>query len=193
MTRIKLVALFVAVAGSLLYFYSHFNPPETWENHNKKGLSALQKFHYEQAEKHFVQALKLAETVSSNDHRLHFSLNQLAEVYRLQAKFSAAELVLKRSLALDEQKFGPRHLNVALRLNNLAGNYRLRGKYEEAETLLKRAVQILQESLGGEHPLVGNLLEHYAHLLHKMGRSAEARELKSRYQAIYSMQNTENQ
>jgi Flp pilus assembly protein TadD len=193
MTRTKLIALFVAVAGSLLYFYSYFTSPETWEIHNKKGLSALQNSHYAEAEKHFVQALKLAQTVSSGDHRLHFSLNQLAEIYRLQSKFAAAESVLKRSLALDEQKFGPRHINVALRLNNLAGNYRLRGKYAEAETLLKRAVKILQESLGTEHPLVGNILEHYAHLLDKMGRFVEARALESRYQAIYSMQNVGNQ
>jgi tetratricopeptide (TPR) repeat protein len=193
MNRTKLVALFVAIVGSALYLHSYFNPVETWESHNKKGMSAFQKSNYIEAEKHFVQALEMAESFSPNDNRLHFILYQLAENYRIQSKFPEAERVLLRILEIDKKKFGPEHPNVALGLNNLAGNYRLLGKYEEAEALLKRALQILEKSLGKEHPLVGNILEHYAHLLHKMGRSIEAEKLESRFHAIYSGQGSENQ
>jgi tetratricopeptide (TPR) repeat protein len=193
MTRTKLVALFVAVAGSLLYLHNYFNPPETWESHNKKGVSVFEESRYAEAEKHFVQALELAETSPLNDGRLYFSLSQLAEIYRVQSKFIEAERVLKLILAMDEKKFGSKHLNVALRLNNLAGNYRVRGKYDEAESLLKRALKILEESLGPEHALVGNILEHYSHLLNEMSRSVEAENLEKRYKAIYSRQDRENQ
>jgi tetratricopeptide (TPR) repeat protein len=193
MTPTKLVAIFVAVAGSLLYLNSYFSQPETWEGHNNKALSAFRESHYAEAEKHFVQALKLAETFYDDDHRLSFSLNQLAEIYQVQSKFVEAGRVLKRSLAIDEKKFGPKHLNVALRLNNLAGNYRMRGNYEEAESLLKRALKILEESLGKEHSLVANILEHYAYLLQKMGKPVEAQSLERRYKAIYSVQDSENQ
>ena len=193
MTPTKLVALFVAVAGLLLYLNSYFSQPETWESHYKKGVSAFRESHYAEAEKHFAQALELAEMSSLNDRRLYSNLTQLTEIYRVQSKFAEAERVLKRLLTMDEKKFGPKHLNVALRLNNLAGNYRVRGKYEEAESLLKRALKILEESLGKEHPLVANILEHYAHLLKKMGQSVEAENLERRYKAIYSGQDRGNQ
>ncbi len=193
MTKTKLVALIVAVAGSLLYLYSYLNPPETWESHNKKGVSAFQASRYAEAENHFIQALELAENAPINNDRLHFSLYQLAEIYRIQSKFVEAELVLKRTLEIDEELLGPKHPNVAFGLNNLASNYRVRGRYEEAEALLEKALKILEESLGREHALVGNILEHYVHLLKKMDRSAEAEKLESRLRVIYSAQGMENQ
>jgi tetratricopeptide (TPR) repeat protein len=192
MTRIKLVALVVAVVGTLLYVQSYLNPPETWESHNQEGVKAFQESRYAEAEEHFVQALELAESLPSQDRRLYFSLYQLAEIYRIQFKFVEAERILKRILAVDEKAFGPKHPNVAFALNNLAGNYRMRGKYEEAEALLKQALKILEESLGKEHALVGNILEHYAHLLHKMDRSIEAEKLESLFQAISSAQDIKN-
>lgn len=193
MTRIKIVALFVAVVGSLLYLYSYFNPPETWETHNEKGVSAFRESHYAEAEKHFIEAVALAKMLPPSDPRLYFSLNQLAEIYRFQSKFVEAEQMLQQILEIYENQFGAQHPNVALTLNNLAANYRVRGKYEESETFLKRALNILEEALGKEHPLVGNILEHYAHLLHKMGHSVDAEKLEKRYQGIYSQQDKENQ
>lgn len=193
MTRIKLVALVVAVVGTLLYVQSYLNPPETWESHNQKGVKAFQESRYAEAEEHFVQALELAESLPPQDRRLYFSLYQLAEIYRVQFKFAEAERILKLILAVDEKAFGPKHSNMAFALNNLAANYRMRGKYEEAEALLKQALKILEESLGKEHALVGNILEHYAHLLHKMDRPVEAEKLESRFQAIFSAQDLANQ
>ena len=193
MTRTKLIALFVAIVGSLLYFYNYFNPPETWQDHNKKALSAFHDSRYAEAEKHFVPALELIEAFPPNDPRFVFILYQLAEIYRIQSKFVEAEKMLKQILSVEEKKLGFNHPNVALGLNNLAGNYRERGRYEEAETLLKQALKILEDTLGKESSLVGNILEHYAHLLHKMGRHIEAGKLESRYQAIYSSLSKDNQ
>lgn len=193
MSRTKLLALIVAIVGSVLYVYSYMNPPETWESHNKKGVNAFHEGRHADAEKHFVKALEVAETFPPNDNRLYFSLGQLAEIYRLQSKFVEAEQILKRTLAIDEKILGPKHPNRALNLNNLAANYRIRGRYEEAESLLKQALKILEESLGKEHVLVGNILEHYAHLLHKMDRSVEAEKLENRSKAIFSAQEAKNQ
>ncbi|MBC8283682.1 MAG: tetratricopeptide repeat protein [Nitrospinae bacterium] len=189
MNKIKLVALLVAILGTLLFFKTHFDSSETWENLNKKGLSAYHESRYVEAEKHFLKAVKLAEISSKEGHRLYFSLNQLAEVYRIQSKFTEAEQVLKQLLESYKKYFGPKHINVALTLNNLAVNYRARGKFEESENLLKQALEILEESFDSNHPLVGNILEHYAHLLHEMGRHSEAERLESRFQKISSETN----
>jgi len=193
MTRTKIIALIVAVAGSLLYVHSYLNPPDTWETHNKKGVSAFQTSRHAEAEKHFIQALEFTEKYPVNNNRLRFSLYQLAEIYRIQSKLIEAELILKRILAIDEKILGPKHPNVASGLNNLASNYRVRGKHEEAEALLKQSLKILEESLGKEHALVGNILDHYAHLLHKMDRPVEAKKLEIRSQVISSAHGMENQ
>lgn len=193
MTRTKIIALIVAVAGSLLYVNSYLNPPETWESHNKKGVSAFHASRHAEAENHFILALELADKPPINNDRLRFSLYQLAEIYRIQSKLIEAGLILKRTLAIDEKILGPKHPNVALGMNNLASNYRERGKHDEAEALLKQALNILEESLGKEHGMVGNILDHYAHLLHKMDRPVEAEKLESRSQVISSAQGMKNQ
>jgi tetratricopeptide (TPR) repeat protein len=192
MTRIKFIALFVAIVGTGLYIYSYFNPPQTWERLNQKGISAFKASRYEEAEKYLIQALELAEVVPLNDRRLYFSLYQLAEIFRIESKFDEADVLLKRILEIDTTKYGREHQNVAFALNNLAVNSRMRGQYGEAEALLKQALDILERSLGKDHPLVGNILEHYAYLLRQMGRSVEAEKLERRYQEIFSKQTMNN-
>jgi tetratricopeptide (TPR) repeat protein len=192
MNRIRFVALLVALLGTLLFLNNQFNQPETWESINGKGLSAFHESNYAEAEQHFIKAVKLGKTFSSDDHRLNFSLNQLAEIYRIQSKFAEAEQVLKQLLESYKIKFGPSHINVALTLNNLAANSRTQGKFEDAEILLKQALKIIENSLGAEHPIVGNLLEHYAHLLRQANRTTEAEEIEKRYHEIYSRLGTDN-
>lgn len=176
MTRTKAIALFVAVVGSLLYLKTEFFPPaKGWEYFNKSGLSAYGKKNYIEAEKQFVAALQEAEKFALDDPRFVLSLNNLAEIFRIQARHAEAELYLKRSLENAEKIYGPEHTSVAANLNNLAANYRVRGMYAEAEPFAKRALDIWQKTLGPENPLVLFALEGYVDLLKKMGRNAEAK------------------
>jgi len=52
-------------------------------------------------------------------------------VYIRQGKYSEAEPLCQRALAIDEKALGPNHPNVATNLNNLAELYRAQGKYSE--------------------------------------------------------------
>ena len=70
-------------------------------------------------------------------------------VYIRQGKYSEAEPLCQRALAIDEKALGPNHPNVATNLNNLAELYRAQGKYSEAESLYQRALAI-DESIGAE-------------------------------------------
>ena len=115
MTRMKLVVYITAFLGTVLYAYNYLNPPQTWEVENKKAITAFHKSQFDEAEKHFVQALKLAETFSVKDPRLYFSLGQLAEFYRIQSMFLKAEKVLHHTLVIDDKVFGPKHYNKALK------------------------------------------------------------------------------
>ena len=88
MTKTKAIALFVIVAGTLLYLKSVLYPPvPPWEAHNQAGMTAYQEKNYPEAEKQFKTALAEAEKFSIDDWRLTLTLENLAEIYRLQSKF----------------------------------------------------------------------------------------------------------
>ena len=81
------------------------------------------------------------------------TLNNLANVYRAQGKYSEAEGLFKRALAIREKALGASHPDVGQTLHNLANLYLNQGKYSEAEGLYKRALVIREKALGVEPPL----------------------------------------
>lgn len=181
MTKTRAIALFVAVAGSLLYLTTvYFSPSKNWEDYNQAGLAAYGKKDYAEAEKQLAAALKEAEKFPLNDSRLNLSLNNLMEIYRVQAKYAEAEPYIKRSLEMAEKIYGPENPNVAAHLINLARNYHDRGMYAEAEPLSKRALYIWEKAFGRDHHLVIFALKSYANLLRKMDRDAEAESYEAR-------------
>ena len=181
MTKTRAFALFVAVVGTLLYLKTVFYPPtRNWEEYNKAGLTASGREDYAEAEIQLAAALKEAEKFSLDYPRLTLSLNNLAEIYRTQAKYAEAEPYIKRSVEIAENIYGREHPIVAAYLNNLAENYRVRAMYAEAEPLSKRALDIWEKALGREDPLVLSAMKNHADLLRKLGRDAEAESYETR-------------
>ena len=80
-------------------------------------------------------------------------LHNLAVLYQDQGKYSEAEPLFKRALAIDEKTLGPDHPSVAKVLGNLAVLYQAQGRYSEAEPLYKRALEIDEKTLGPGSPL----------------------------------------
>jgi len=186
MNKTKIIALLIAILGTVLFLNSYLKETEGWESLNQKGVTAFKESRYAEAEKYFVQAVDLAEKFSEKDLRINFSLNQLAEIYRIQSKYNKAEQVLRKLLDVYKKQLGTEHVNVALTLNNLAVNFRMQKKYEEAETALKEAIQILGKSLGPDHSLVEGLLQHYAFLLNIMGHAEDLKKINKRIDEIHS-------
>ena len=102
------------------------------------------------------------------------SLNNLAELYKSQARYAEAEPLMKRALAIKEKTLGADHPEVALCLNNLGELYRMEGRYAEAEPLLVRALESREKSLGATHPSVAQSLNSLGALFEGQGRYAEA-------------------
>ncbi len=184
MSKTKIFAFIVAICGTALYFLNYVFQEKTWESHINSGISFYQSGNYAKAEDHFKAALKQAETFETGDARLHFTLNNLVEIYRTQLKYTQAEPIIKRVLEIDEKLLGADHPNIAASLSNLADNYIAQENYSEAEPLYKRALVIWDKRLGSKNFLVGQLLKKYAKLLHKLGRKPEAEILESRAQKI---------
>ncbi len=155
-----------------------------WDSIMADAVKAYQQADYAEAEKLLLAALKEAEKFGERDPRLATSLNNLAVLYNAQGKYTEAEPLYQRSLAIREKALGPEHPDVAQSLNNLAVLYNAQGRYAQAEPLYQRALAIREKALGPEHPNVATVLENYAALLHKLNRDAEADKMEARAQAI---------
>ena len=156
-----------------------------WEKLNAVGMKALQEGRYAEAEQHWTAALKEAEKFGGQDPRLATSLNNLAELYRVQGQYAEAEPLYRRALAIWEKALGPEHPDVAAGLNNLAELYRAQGQYAEAEPLFQRALAIWEKAHGPEHPDVAQSRNNLAALYGAQGRYAEAEPLYKRALAIW--------
>jgi tetratricopeptide (TPR) repeat protein/CHAT domain-containing protein len=113
------------------------------------------------------------------------ALNNLAIVYKAQGKYSEAEELYKRDLAISEKSLGASHPNVAQTLNNLANLYHDQGKYTDAVELHKRALAIREKALGKGHPNVAQSLQNLAGVYSDQAKYAEAERLFERAQVIY--------
>ena len=108
-----------------------------------------------------LEAQKLEETVktrygeSNPNHGL--TLGLLSNVYHAQGKYTEAEELLKRVLAIFEQTRG-NEINIAATLGNLARLYDDQGHYSEEEAALKRALSIYQRIRGENSAEVGHVL-----------------------------------
>jgi len=141
---------------------------------------------YDKAQVYYEQALSIRERVlDKDDPNIVISLNNLAELYRIQGKYAETEPLLQRALTISEKVFGQEHPNVAQSLNNLALLYVSQGKYSEAEPLFQQALGILKKVLGEEHPNVANSLNNLAILYADIGNYGQAKLLFERALAVW--------
>ena len=110
--------------------------------------------------------------------------NEYAALLHSLARYSEAEPLFRRALAIDEAKYGPDHTTVAIRLNNLARLLQATNRLDEAEPLFRRALGIEEASYGPDHPIVATHLNNLAALLWASNRLDEAEPLYRRALAI---------
>nr|MDZ7998546.1 tetratricopeptide repeat protein [Aulosira sp. DedVER01a] len=111
------------------------------------------------------------------DKDLATSLNNLAELYESQGKYSQAEPLYIQALDLRRRLLGKEHPDVASSLNNLAGLYRSQGKYSQAEPLYIQALDLRRRLLGEEHPDVASSLNNLATLYESQEKYSQAEPL----------------
>jgi len=169
-----------------------------WQTLSQEGYTAFEKRRYVQAETRFQDALKLAESLTQGKEaakakdeedrqdfeRLTKSLNNLAALYHLQAKYEMAEAMYDRCLDLKLELYGDDHLEVAVNLHNLAALSCAKLRWEKAEILYTRALEIREKHLGMEHAELVPILKNYAIMLRKIKREDEAAAMEARKSAI---------
>ncbi len=115
-------------------------------------------------------------------------LYNLANMYRTQGRYSEAEPLYRRSLAVHEQQLGSDHPDTATSLIHLASLYHDQGRYKESEPLFRRSLDIYEKHLGEDHPFTAIALNHLASLYESQGRYVEAEPLHRRSLEINEIQ-----
>jgi CHAT domain-containing protein/Flp pilus assembly protein TadD len=113
------------------------------------------------------------------------SLRNLALLLRQQGRYADAELLSKRSLAIQLKALGPDHPDVAQSLVDVAWLYQDLGRYANAEARLKRSLAIYERAFGPDHSSVATELNNLGALYDTRGRYADAEPLLKRSLAIY--------
>ena len=115
---------------------------DRWRSQHDNALDVLQQGRYPEAASLFLEAIRLAQKLGTDDVRLAESLNGLAQVYRYQQNYAEAEPRARQSLAILERALGPSHDGVLPSLVNLADIARATGRYAAAEQVYGRILSI---------------------------------------------------
>ena len=118
----------------------------TWKANMQAASRVYEQGRYAEAEQQWVAALKAADGFGPKDPRLLASLNRLAQLYHAQGKYTQAERLYQRALAIAETVLGPDHPDLASNLRNLAAVYEAQGKLAEAAPLRKRALTLREKT-----------------------------------------------
>lgn len=113
-----------------------------WDKYMDAAAVTFKEGHLSEAEKSLSLAVQEAEKSGPENSRLALSLNNLASVYFLQQKYTQAEPLFKRALAINEKILGPNAPNVASCLENYAELLDKTNRQDEAAKLQARARSI---------------------------------------------------
>jgi len=124
---------------------------------NDLALLYQKQGNYSQAESLYQRSLAISEKLT-NGNKFNLSiqagdtdaidkvntLSNLATLYLAQGNYSQAEVLLKRTLTLHEDRAKPNSNDIAANLNSLGSLYSKQGQFSEAEPLLKRALALVE-------------------------------------------------
>ena len=124
------------------------------------------------------------DVMDPSNTELTQALKNAADFHLLRKDYSEAEKLFRRVLAVQEDKLGPPHPDVARTLYNLGVCAYKAGRRKEAEDLFRRSLAIRQDKLGVDHPDVASTLYNLGVCAQEAERREEAVELYRRSLAI---------
>ncbi|KYC44226.1 hypothetical protein WA1_01950 [Scytonema hofmannii PCC 7110] len=133
------------------------------------------------------QAVMLAQNTQTTEHSVYCdSINNLAELYRIQGRYSEAEPLYQQALNTRKTLFGEEHIYVAQSLNNLGALYLSKGYYSQSEQYFLTVLNLCKRLLEDEHPQVLIVLNNLAEVYREQGRYQESENI---YLQIIKIQN----
>lgn len=153
------------------------NTEEAWTKASTAGQELSQKEQWEEAQKHWFDALQIAEHFEARDPRFASTLDSLGEcLFRLE-KYGQAEMMWQRSLQVKRETLGTHHAQVAHTADCLARLHFNLSRFQECEFLAGKCIEI-HTAVSGEDSLeLATASHNLAIVLHVQGRYAEAEPL----------------
>jgi tetratricopeptide (TPR) repeat protein len=162
----------------------NYGVSDNWKSLVEAGNLAFEQGRVAEAEQKFLDALKEAEKFGEDDSRLSLSLNNLAAIYHTQGKYTMAEPLYTRALAIKQKAHEGDHSEIALNLHNLAVLYSARRMYPVAEKHYKEALEMKERLFGTDSKELLNTLKYYAQLLKVLNRPVELALMEARIKSI---------
>ncbi len=106
--------------------------------------------------------------------------NELANVYRDQARFKEAEELYRQVLGSRRRLLGEEHLETLKSMSNLANVYRDQGRLKEAEALHLQTLDLFRRVQGDRHPDTLKVMSNLATVYAEQGRLREGEDLHRR-------------
>jgi tetratricopeptide (TPR) repeat protein len=126
---------------------------------------------YDDAEGYYEEELSVREQIASVAYALS---NNLAAIYRFQARHADVEATYRRSLAILDKSVPPTDTRLGLALIDLAEWCLRMSKYAEAEAYYRRGIPIVQAMFPPAHFRVMQLMEDWGSVNLLQGRYADA-------------------
>jgi tetratricopeptide (TPR) repeat protein len=156
-------------------------------NLNAQVVQLVNQGNLEQAVVNAQKAVQLCTNHQITEHPVFAdSLNNLAELYRLQGHYTEAEPLYQQVLKIRINLWGEEHPNVAESFNNLGTCYFSQAKLLAAEQNLFRALNLWKRLVGNKHPQVAICLNNIAQLYQAQGNYLQAENL---YKQALEIQN----
>lgn len=131
---------------------------EQWKGLVMQALYSAGANDYVKSELMFLRALHEAERFGAEDARVGTTLNSLGLVYRAEKKYTEAETVYRRALAILEKAYGGNSIDVANVNFNLATIMFDQSHHQSALPYLQRTMVAYQALLGGDSLKTGAVL-----------------------------------
>lgn len=142
--KINILILSMVIAANVNAQTSADNIAASVAEHDKANV-AMMKNDHETAYTHLKKAVELDPTNSA-------FLNSAAYMAMQAEEFENSINFLNMAMALDKEKFGENHMNVASVLNNIASVYSKMGDKKNAVSHYQQAYDMVVTSLGESHP-----------------------------------------
>jgi tetratricopeptide (TPR) repeat protein len=146
--------------------------------HNTMALLSRQIARHDEAEKHYLRALRICEETNGHNHPdVATILGNLGVHYFEQEQFLKAADVHARALQIREECDDIPTEAIVQSLGNLATTCHAAGDTADAETIYRRAAEILFASDGAPTADALTILENYGNLLRSAGKMKEAAQI----------------
>ena len=149
------------------------------------ALITYAKGNLEEAEKLFIESIRIIENDSSSSFERAMIVNNLGLLYRAQRKDRLAELQFKKALKLLDQSSRAKQPDFARIIDNMGGQFEDREEFDEAEKMYRQAHEIFLKIFGNEHPEIAISLGNIARMLEAKGNFEEAERMHKQALWIY--------